>query len=76
MFIRPRGAFDAAPSLVTCNNSVLQVTHMAKYLGVLIDDQLTWAPHIDFLAKKIGGDHWTALEAWPGLVTDGMSNVA
>ena len=23
MFIRPRGAFDAAPSLVTCNNSVL-----------------------------------------------------
>ena len=75
MFIRPRGAFDAAPSLVTCNNSVLQVTHVAKYLGVFIDDQLTWAPHTEFLAKKIGSDHWTALEAWPALVTESTSSV-
>ena len=52
LFIRPRGNFAAPPSTVICRDQILEVTKVAKYLGVFIDDELTWKPHIDHLAKK------------------------
>ena len=43
---------------VRCRNDVLQHTTSAKYLGVLIDERMTWQPQVDRCisrtARKIG----------------------
>lgn len=51
MFLRPRGYRDG-PCSVSCGDSVLEVTHKAKYLGVIIDDQLSWRSHVEHLERK------------------------
>ena len=51
MFIRPRGCV-AGPSEVRCGTALLDTTNVSKYLGVLIDDKLSWKPHVQHLAKK------------------------
>ena len=38
-------------SLNLCNN-IVNITNTAKYLGMLIDDQLSFKSHINFLEKK------------------------
>ena len=40
MLLKPRGR-DLTPSVVKCKDIVLSVTHVSKYLGVWIDDELT-----------------------------------
>ena len=47
--------FKSSPSLSHnfCNN-IVSITNAAKYLGLLIDDQLlSFKSHINFLKKKI-----------------------
>ena len=39
-------------SLNLCNN-VVNITNTAKYLGILIDDQLSFKCHFNFLEKKL-----------------------
>ena len=39
-------------SLNLCSN-IVNITNIAKYLGILIDDQLSFKSHIDFLEKKL-----------------------
>ena len=51
VFIRPRGCV-AGPSEVRCGTALLDTTNVSKYLGVLIDDKLSWKPHVQHLAKK------------------------
>lgn len=51
MMLKPRGVYDA-PCTVKCNDVLLNVTHTAKYLGVVIDDELSWQPHIDNISRK------------------------
>eukprot|EP00117_Sycon_ciliatum_P002428 scpid28848/ scgid4607/ len=51
MFVRPRGCLDG-PSEVKCGTTVLDVTPVTKYLGVMLDDQLSWKPQVDFIASK------------------------
>jgi len=51
MFLKPRGGEDVQ-SAVKCNGTVLEVTHSAKYLGVTVDDQLSWSPHVDHVSRK------------------------
>ena len=29
------------------------VTRMQKYLGVIIDDKITWIPHITYIKNKV-----------------------
>ena len=53
MLLKPRGN-DATPCVVECRDTVLEVTQTVKYLGVIIDDKLTWQPHADHLSKKCG----------------------
>ena len=53
MFIQPpRGAEDAVPVMV--NSTPLQVMSTVRFLGVMIDDKLTWQSHIAFIAAKVG----------------------
>jgi len=35
------------------NNTLLNNSHSVKYLGVTIDDKLSWKPHIEQLEKKL-----------------------
>jgi len=51
MLIKPRGVRDA-PCSVQCNGVALKVTRTAKYLGVVVDDELSWTSHIEYLSKK------------------------
>ena len=53
MLLKPRGR-DATPCIVSCRGTALEVTRTAKYLGVVIDDELTWQPHADHLSRKCG----------------------
>ena len=39
-------------SLNLCNN-IVNITNTAKYLGMLIDEQLYFKSHINFLEKKL-----------------------
>ena len=60
MLLYPHGR-EATPCIVTCNRLALEVTRTAKYLGVVIDDELTWQPHADYLSRKCGratGELW------------------
>ena len=51
MFVQPRGAAIATPD-VFCNNEQLEVTATAKYLGVIVDDQLSWRPHVAYVSRR------------------------
>jgi len=67
MFIRPRGWGDG-PSLVKCDHATLEVTRIVKYLGVVVDDQLSWKSHISHLEQKCSitiGQLWRHGRALP-----------
>ena len=52
MFLRPRGVAQETPAFF-CGTDQLQVTPTAKYLGVIIDENLWWRPHVNYLAGKV-----------------------
>jgi hypothetical protein len=37
---------------ITINNTTLEQVRFVKYLGILIDDKLTWKPHVEYITKK------------------------
>ncbi|XP_065196122.1 uncharacterized protein LOC135827585 [Sycon ciliatum] len=51
MVIQPRGLTGDIP-VVKCKDQALTVTSTAKYLGVTIDDQLSWQPHVSSVVQK------------------------
>jgi hypothetical protein len=38
---------------LTINNNDIELVHETKFLGVIIDDKLSWTPHIQKLTKKL-----------------------
>ncbi len=38
--------------IITINGTDLINQHCAKYLGVIIDDKLSWSAHVDFITKR------------------------
>ena len=34
------------------SSSTIDIVHEHKHLGIIIDDCLTWAPHVDYICKK------------------------
>ena len=46
------GTFTSSPALVI-NRTLINQVSTSKYLGVTIDENLTWDDHIDKVAKKI-----------------------
>ena len=52
LFIQPRGR-PSAMTGIYCNDIRLSVTTTAKYLGVLVDDQLSWQPHVEQVVCKV-----------------------
>lgn len=51
LFIKPRGAADVQEQ-VECRGVPLEATESARYLGVIIDSDLSWKHHVDHLARK------------------------
>lgn len=52
LLIRPRGASADTVCEVLCGSEKLATTKSARYLGVTIDDELSWRPHVDHVARK------------------------
>ena len=56
MFILPRGS-NRATTIdinITCGSRFLEIVSYYKYLGVILDENLTWEHHILHITKKIG----------------------
>ena len=51
MVIQPRGQRAAIPD-VFCGQDALKVTPTSKYLGVVIDCELSWKQHVDNVTKR------------------------
>ena len=41
------------PSLISIDGFTIERTKVVKYLGLLVDDVLTWSQHIDYISTKI-----------------------
>ena len=53
MFVKPRGLLDV-PFSVQCNGETLETISSAKYLGLEIDDDLSWASHLQHVSVARG----------------------
>jgi hypothetical protein len=49
---RPQTDHKLSLSILVGNNKLPQVTHV-KYLGIVIDNNLSWHVHIEHLCKKV-----------------------
>ena len=38
---------------VQCNNNIIPNSKMTKFLGLIIDETLTWNQHIEYTATKL-----------------------
>ena len=52
MILQPRGA-SASPPPVLRGDELLPTAHSVRYLGVTIDDGLTWNGHVDKVTKEV-----------------------
>ena len=52
MLTNLRTSKECNKTLYYCNDDIKQVKS-TKYLGIIIDSNLTWEDHIDYLYKKI-----------------------
>ena len=53
MFFSLRNAVDFPPVLNSINNETIAVTQSVKFLGVIMDNNLSWTDHIDSVCNKI-----------------------
>ena len=43
---------------IRIDSYTIRRVHATKYLGVIIDDKMSWKDHIDYISLKIGTKHW------------------
>ena len=48
----PNKAYPSAVNL-TLNETNLQQVNSCRYLGIIVDDELKWKPHIDVVTQKL-----------------------
>lgn len=46
--------FESGLHIIKINGTTIQRVYEMKYLGVIVDPQLTFSTHVDFLCKKLG----------------------
>ena len=63
MIIQPRGN-SASPPPVLRGDKPIPTVHSVRYLGVIVDDGLSWKPHVD--NNKATRKNWSV----PGFPTD------
>lgn len=47
---------------ITVNNKTIPTLHSTKFLGVLIDSDMGWKSHIDYVCKKINSGYYALLQ--------------
>ena len=55
------------------NDVEIQVSHTAKYLGIFLDDRLSFKTHIDFLVSKISRSVGIMIKLRPYLPTETLT---
>ena len=50
LHIAPRSTLDPLPPVI-CDGAVLPVVSQTKYLGLIVDDRLTWNSHVTHICK-------------------------
>ena len=53
IFHRARNKLTSHTSDLYMGDSILTATYKLKYLGVIIDDKITWIPHITYVKNKV-----------------------
>lgn len=53
LFTKSRTRSQSLPPIVTMGGSEIEVVNSYKYLGLLIDDSLTFKPHVLYLVKRL-----------------------
>ena len=53
MIFKTRGKKVNTPANVTINDKIIKQVKWTKFLGILIDEQMTWKTHINFITNKI-----------------------
>ena len=53
MLFKTRGKKVNTPANVTINDKIIKQVKWTKFLGILIDEQMTWKTHINFITNKI-----------------------
>ena len=53
MIFKTRGKNVNTPANVTINDKIIKQVKWTKFLGILIDEQMTWKTHINFITNKI-----------------------
>ena len=53
MFVLPRAISRTDDVLVCCHGRALETVASYKYLGVLLDSELSWRHHIDHVLRKV-----------------------
>lgn len=53
LFSKSRNLAQIIPSVTTLEGNKIELVHTYKYLGILIDDSLTFKPHVENLVKNL-----------------------
>lgn len=53
LFSKSRRRAQTIPSVTTLEGNKIELVHTYKYLGILIDDSLTFKPHVENLVKNL-----------------------
>ena len=54
MLITNKKQVDKSELIIQIDDTVLQFEKEIKYLGIVIDDKLSFKANVDYVAKKIG----------------------
>ena len=51
-------SFNVTDIVANLSGRTLENLHVVKYLGLLIDDELTWSKQVDIVVKKMLSANW------------------
>ena len=64
MFVLPRGLNIPPDTVVMCNSRPLQLVTSYKYLGVFLDNRLSWEAQILHITRKCLAKDWGLVTRW------------
>ena len=75
VFSRNRKLYNSNDVTIFVNNKQVKQVNKTKFLGVIIDDSLNWAPHIDYIKSKISKTIGILYKARTRLYTDSLKTL-
>lgn len=53
MVFQPKNGKDESSQLIKMNHNSIEQVNFIKFLGVVIDQKMTWEQHIDYISSKL-----------------------